>query len=183
MKRSFFYFRKKNQMDKNEEILKKIHSNDPEQINEAIQTIKENGDLTIASALLGQLGQLSNSHTTTLLVNLLADIKENNFREVLIQQLKETEEPAIQCHLLRIIWESSLDYSAYLDLFLQFLSQPDFTVAFEASTVIENMIHHLDNIQKEKLHQCISAFPEDKLFLVENIHEEMHHCQEEEEEN
>ncbi len=170
-------------MDRNEEILKKIHSNDPEQIHEAIQAVKENGDLEIARTLLGQLGQISEPHTTTLLVNLLADIKENNFRDVLIQQLKETDEPAIQCHLLRIIWESSLDYSAYLDLSLQFLSRADFTVAFEASTVIENMVNHLDKTQKEKLHRFISAFPGDKLFLVENIHEEMHHSQEEEAEN
>ncbi len=170
-------------MDPNEEIIKKIQSNDPEQIDEALRIVKENGDLTIARLLLGQLGQISDHHTITHLINLLADIKENNFRDLLIQQLNETGEPAVQCHLLRIIWESSLDYSAYLDLFLQFLSQGDFTVAFEASTVIENMVNHLDNIQNEKLRQFIATFPKDKLFLIENIHEEMHHCQEEEEEN
>lgn len=44
---------------------------------------------------------------------------------------------------------------------------------FEASTVIENMVHHLSAEQRERLHGVIHGFPEEKRFLVENIHGEM----------
>ena len=39
-------------MENNEEILKKISSGDPEAIAEAVDTVKENGDLVIAGKLL-----------------------------------------------------------------------------------------------------------------------------------
>lgn len=168
-------------MEKEGEILRKIHSNDPEQIEEAIQAVKESGDMAIAGAILGQLEQISGSRTMTSVVSLLADIRESGFRDLVIRQLEETGNPATQCQLLRIIWESSLDYSAHLNLFMQILAQAEFAVAFEASTVIESMVGRLDRSQKEELHRFISGFDKDKFFLVENIHEEMHHCEDEEE--
>ena len=53
------------------------------------------------------------------------------------------------------------------------LEEGEFAVAFEASTVIENMVHHLSAEQRERLHGVIHGFPEEKRFLVENIHGEM----------
>ena len=44
-------------MENNEEILKKISSGDPEAIAEAVDTVKENGDLVIAGKLLDILSQ------------------------------------------------------------------------------------------------------------------------------
>lgn len=164
----------------NNDIIRKINSNDPEAIREAVQAVKENGDLTTADELLQQLEFISDPHTVTIVVNLLADIKDNNFREILIQKIKATHSPAMLCQLLRIVWESSLDYSASLDIFLQLLSQDDFSVAFEASTVIENMVNHLNKDQQNALHHFMAHFPEEKQFLIENIHEEMHSCEEEE---
>ena len=64
-------------MEKQQEILLKIQSSDPTQIAEAIQEIKENGDLAIAKIILDTLPTIQDFHTRTTLINLLADIKEN----------------------------------------------------------------------------------------------------------
>ena len=151
-------------MENNEEILKKISSGDPEAIAEAVDTVKENGDLVIAGKL---------PSTITIIANLLADIKDNQFKDLLIQKLEQTSEGTLKKELLRIVWESSLDYSSYLDHFLQILQEDDFTVAFEASTVIENLVPHLMPEQRTKLTDILQIFPEDKKFLAENILEEL----------
>ena len=165
-------------MENNSEILKKINSGEPELIAAAVQEVKENGDLNIAEALLLHLEQIKEPHLVTIVVNLLADIKENSFREVLIQKIQTTTNPEIKKELLRIVWESALDYSPWIEIFLDLLQQEDFEIAFEASTVIENMVHNLNEEQYQQLHEIIHSFPVDKQFLIENIHEEMN-CQEE----
>jgi len=53
------------------------------------------------------------------------------------------------------------------------LQEDDFTVAFEASTVIENLVPHLMPEQRTKLTDILQVFPEDKKFLAENILEEL----------
>ena len=53
----------------------------------------------------------------------------------------------------------------------------EFATAFEASTVIENMLHNLTSEQLETLHQFIEACPTDKRFLVDSIHAEMGCCE------
>ena len=63
-------------MENNEEILKKISSGDPEAIAEAVDTVKENGDLVIAGKLLDILSQPLAPSTITIIANLLADIKD-----------------------------------------------------------------------------------------------------------
>ena len=156
-------------MENNEEILKKISSGDPEAIAEAVDTVKENGDLVIAGKLLDILSQPLAPSTITIIANLLADIKDNQFKDLLIQKLEQTSEGTLKKELLRIVWESSLDYSSYL----QILQEDDFTVAFEASTVIENLVPHLMPEQRTKLTDILQVFPEDKKFLAENILEEL----------
>lgn len=164
-------------MENTTDILNKINSNNPELLAEAIKEIKENGDLNIAEALLSTLAAPFESHTMTTVINLLADIKDNNFRPLLIQKIQTTTDPSLKSSLLRIVWESALDYTPYLDLFLKILQEDDFSAAFEASTVIENMVHNLTGEQQQLLHHIIEHFPDDKQFLVQNIHEEMGCCE------
>ena len=159
------------------DILKNIQSGEPDRIAEAVKEIKENGNLSMAQTLLENLNRIPDAHTVTLVVDLLADIKENAFREILITRIQAETKPETKAELLRIAWESSLDYSGYLPVFLEILKADDFTVAFEASTVIENMVCNLTAEQHRQLHEYIETFPEDKAFLIENIHAEMGCCE------
>ncbi|MEG2276401.1 MAG: hypothetical protein RSC80_01015 [Odoribacter sp.] len=162
-------------MENKNEIFKKIKSGEPEMVAEAIREIKENGDLNIAEELIDSLADTSDRNTITAIVDLLADIKESAFKEVLIRKLKEASSSELKSLLIRISWESSLDYSTDLDVFVDFLLQNNFAIAFEASTAIEEMVHHLTKEQRNALSQTLSSptLSEDKKFLVENILEEL----------
>lgn len=165
-------------MENQQEIIQKIQSEQPELLTSAIQEIKENGDLSMAKLLLETLPAIQDFHTKTMLLHLLADIKENAFKEIVIQQIKATiHTPEVQTDLLRIVWESSLNYSDYLPLFLDIIQNGEFTVAFEASTIIENMLHQLTSEQLHQLNHFIETFSAEKQFLVENIQTEITSCE------
>lgn len=160
-------------MENNTEILTKINSGEPGLIAEAVQAVKEDGDLDIAGALLDHIGKLEDGHTLTIVTDLLADIKDNRFRDLLVRKLQASTDARVRSELLRIVWESALDYSDHLEEFLHLLQEEDFTVAFEASTVVENMVHHLTTEQREQVSEAIRHFPEEKQYLVEPIREEL----------
>lgn len=160
-------------MENNVEIVRQLRSGEPELVEAAVREVQEKGDLDVASALLECIGELEEGRLTTAVLNLLADIKDSRFRKLLMERLEASRDSVEKCRLMRVVWESALDYSAYLEVFLRLLQEEEFTVAFEASTVIENMVHHLSREQSARLHEVVHAFPEEKRFLVENIHEEM----------
>lgn len=159
-------------MENKEDILKKINSNEPDLLAEAISEIKENGDISIVSSLLDLMSRQSDAHTTTLLVNLLADIRDNSVKEIIIKRIKATTNIETKALFIRICWESSLDYSDYLDLFVQIMLLDNFAVAFEASTAIENMLHQVKAEKISTLIETLKAIPhtdEQRKFLADNL--------------
>lgn len=160
-------------MENKDELLRKIGTNDPEVIEEAIREIKENGDNSIIIPLLDILSNYPDTYIVSRIVGLLADIRENSFREILAERIRQEKNPPIKAILLRIAWESSLDYSGYLDLFTDILLNDDFIVAFEASTLIENFVHNLTEEQHRRLQAVFEKIPAEKQFLIENIIAEM----------
>lgn len=136
-------------MENKDETLKKLVSGEPEAENEALREIRENGDLSLVPALFDLLDSHRDHHSASLLISLLADIKENAFKDLLIDRIRSTTDTACKVNLIRIGWESSLDYSAYLDLFTEIILNEDFTVGFEACSLIEEM-RHIPSLQVEQ---------------------------------
>lgn len=162
-------------MENQDNLLKKINSNDPESVAEALGEIKEKGDETIVLPLLDILETTQEPCVVSGIADLLADVRESGFREILVKRIRQTKNAQLKSVLLRIAWESSLDYSSDLDLFTDILLHDDFVAAFEASTVIENMFHHLSGEQQQQLRTLFEsgALPAEKKFLMENIIGEM----------
>lgn len=168
----FFTFAGNNRdtMENKEEVLKQLKSEDPELSAEASEKIKNEGDLTIIPALFDLLAASKEHHTTTKIVNLLADIKNSGFVPLLMDRIKATLQPAPKSVLLRICWESSLDFSAYAEDFINILQQDDFMVALEAATALENM-KHIEHRRKTSLLSRLKQIctTDEKQFLIDNI--------------
>lgn len=85
-----------------------------------------------------------------------------------MDKLINAPEGSGKANLLRICLGTAIDFSEYLDVFVDMLLHEDFITALEASTVIENL--H-GNIPEEKIHIAIqrlkSESNEDNAFLLE----------------
>ncbi|WP_155828192.1 hypothetical protein [Butyricimonas synergistica] len=172
-------------MENKQDILKQLASNDMEVVKSAIEQIKQEGDISIAAELLDILQQSQDTAVITNLTALLSDVKDSNFKTILMDKLINATSDTGKANLLRICWESAIDFSEYLDVFVDMLINEDFITALEASTVIENLG---GKIPEEKLLAAIKRLEtnkdEDKSFLLEDtiLHLKVLLCPEEEEE-
>lgn len=155
-------------MENKEDILKKLSSEETELRQEALTAVKNQGDITIVPALLDIL-TTAKDHKITELVNLLADIKDNAFPQIVIDRIRTTTETIPKSRLLRLCWESALDFSPYIVLFAELTLQEDFMVALEASTAIEN-IHRIDEEKRKAAIRILKqgSSSEEKQFLIDN---------------
>ena len=179
------HFLYKDDMENKQDILKQLASNDMEVVKSAIEQIKQEGDISIAAELLDTLQQSQDTAVITNLTALLSDVKDSNFKTILMDKLINATSDTGKANLLRICWESAIDFSEYLDVFVDMLINEDFITALEASTVIENLG---GKIPEEKLLAAIKRLEtnkdEDKSFLLEDtiLHLKVLLCPEEEEE-
>ena len=155
-------------MENKQELLMMLKNGKPEIIQLAIQKLKDEGDTTIVPELLEILLHAHEPHLITPITILLSDIKDISFKPLLMEKLIEADKQLERANLLRVCWESSLDFSDYLEIFVDFLMEENFIIALEASTVIENL--H-GKIPKEVIQQSIhrlQARGEEQSFPVDD---------------
>lgn len=126
-------------MENKQDILKQLGSSDMNVVRNAIEQIKQEGDSSILPDLLDILLHSQDTPVITNLTALLSDVKSSDFKTILMDKLINATNDTRKANLLRICWESAIDFSEYLDVFVDMLMNADFITALEASTVIENL--------------------------------------------
>ena len=174
-------------MENKQDILKRLASPDMAVVAAAVDEIKENGDLSIVPELLEILLRNEDPTVVTHVTSLLSDIRDTGFKTILMEKLINASPGANKANLLRVCWESAIDFSEYLEVFVNMLVNEDFLAALEASTVIENLHGNMDEgkvrLAIERLRaDCVG----DKAFLAEDaishLQEWLHRRHEEDEE-
>ena len=77
-------------MENKQDILKQLSSNDMDIVRGAIEQIKQEGDISIVPELLDILLQSQDTNIITNLTALLSDVKESDFKTVLMDKLIST---------------------------------------------------------------------------------------------
>ncbi|MCW3075626.1 MAG: hypothetical protein JWO32_235 [Bacteroidetes bacterium] len=72
------------------------------------------------------------------LENIFSKLKEKNATAILVESIKKAGKTSEKTKLVAACWESGLDFSNELLFFTELALQPDFALAMEALTVIEN---------------------------------------------
>lgn len=126
-------------MENNATFFQQLQSADTEEIKETLRIAQKEADATYIPGFLDLLVTHDNPYLTTPLAELLADIKDPGFKTLLVDKLQATDSEKGQIRLLRVVWESALDFSEELDLFVHHLLHSPFLVAIEALTAIENL--------------------------------------------
>lgn len=124
-------------------ILKDLWSADDKLVLQTIRKLRTTGNLTYIPDLLRLLGQAPNELVEKELVRFLADIKEPGVIPLVVAGLQKPEGKPALAPILSAIWQSGLDYSKYMDLFIQLFLDGDYLVALESFTIIEQSIEHL----------------------------------------
>ncbi len=120
-------------------ILKDIHSSESKKIIAALKALKVHGDDHVIIPIAEVWNKGVNPKVEEEIIRFLGDIKSRKSAQFIMEILLDRNFNTIHLPLLTTIWNSKVDYSAYLVEFVSLSVQYDFMVALECLTIIENM--------------------------------------------
>ncbi len=155
---------------------KKLKSTKADEVLFTIKQLRNTGDPRILPFLFELLSTSKSEEIRAAIIGLLNDLKDKNCRQEVVKALRNDKYHSIHKEILTTCWQSGLDYSGDIGLFVELFTKRDFGVAFEAFTIIDNFEEKVDASSLEpiiiELKSNIESFKEtDKESLfVELIH-------------
>lgn len=136
------------------QILKDLWSADDLLVLKTLGKLRTAGNISYVPDLLKLLSRTGSELIEKELIMFLADIKNEGVVPLIVAGLKKPGLARARAGILSAIWQSGLDYSSHMDLFIQLFIEGDYLVALESFTVIEQSLEHISNqkIEKERQH-------------------------------
>lgn len=154
-------------------ILKNLKSVDSEKVIETIEELRVSGKTSDIPVLLELLHSSENVEVKSKITSLLGNLKDRAGIPLIIEAIQDQKYAPELKQLISCCWENGLDYSDYLPVFVDLLIAQDFLVAFEAYTVITNMVTTIDqakiDIEIEKLDQGMRSTTDEKKVLMLDV--------------
>ena len=120
------------------EALKDLQSGNAVKISATLKKIESIGDINVLPQLV-ELLRTADQAITKQTLELIADIQDQNACEVLIDLIQKEKDDTIRQRLLSTIWNSKLDFSAYLAEFVSLAMEGELLQALDCLTIIENL--------------------------------------------
>lgn len=125
-------------------IAKKLKSDNANELLFTIKQIRNTGDPKILPHLFELLANNKSEEVNSAIIGLLNDLKNKDCRQEVIKALKNDDYYDIHKEILTTCWQSGLDYSKEIALFVNFFAKREFEVAFEAFTIIDTFEEKID---------------------------------------
>lgn len=130
--------------EKQKSIVANLKSMKDEQVLSLIQDFRENGELFIVNPLLEMIYSNRSFSVKETILELIGDIKNQEAAAIIAQSIQNHIGDPNTPGLLSACWQSNLDFSDYLPVFIEILCRSDYQASFEAFTVIENSVGSID---------------------------------------
>ncbi len=147
-----------------------LNSSDLKTIRAAIKKLRKEGKLEDVPFIIQTLKNQDTEEIKKEVHSLLCDIQLSGFQSYMIEAIENPENQGILSDLMSVCWESKLDFSAYLDVFVRSFLNSEYKASIEAFTMIEKVFTDYD-YTKDKLLKTIKtiklAYPD----LTENKRE------------
>ena len=123
----------------------------------SIEEIREHGNADILPTLISLLFNNTSEESRISAVEVLNDLKDPMSVPVIAEALNTFRGKSGFHVLVASCWQNGLNFSPYLDVFVDLMINEDLQVAIEAYSVIEENIHLLENDERMKLVEEIRA--------------------------
>jgi len=104
----------------------------------ALKLLETIGDKSVLPGLIAGLKK-NDVVLTKGILELLSSVQDQEFTEDLVEAIRNEKDATIRQQLLTTIWNSKLDFSAYLAEFVSLATEEDFLQALECLTILENL--------------------------------------------
>jgi hypothetical protein len=118
-----------------------------------LKELRKTGNSKILPLLLNLLDTTQNEEISKEILIFLGDIKDSKSIPVIVEHISKFPSGKYFSKLIAACWQSGLDFSAYLQVFVNCFIDGNYEVALESFTVIEEMlwrspIDKINNCQK-----------------------------------
>ncbi len=141
------------------ELKKKLQSENTAKAIEILKQIRKEGQPGLIPMLVDLLHQNRNEAINLNICNILNDIKDTQSVPYFIESLKNTKYKTLRRELISACWQSGLNFSSHIPLFVEFVADENYETAIEAFTVVEENKPDMDE----------SIIPEQIQFLKNKI--------------
>nr|WP_320119114.1 hypothetical protein [uncultured Marinifilum sp.] len=161
--------------EQHKKLISDLQSKDIKIVSKSISQLREEGKPDDIELIFDLLLNQKDEDIRDILLKFLGDIKDKKAGLIFVTAIKNEKYLPIRKMLIELCWQSSIDFSSFVDVFVDILIQSDFEIAFEAFTVIENFTGKIDEdlkiLQQDKLKDAIpTAAEEVKGMIHECIH-------------
>jgi hypothetical protein len=133
-----------------------LKDSDEFEFDEELKSIREKGDVEMIPVLVefieDETIDIQRRHK---IAELLGDITTPSAREILIESVNKLRGKPALAMVVSSLWQSRLDFSQWLDIFVEIMFDEELYTAIEAITLIENSLEKLDENQKTELRNSI----------------------------
>lgn len=154
-------------------ILQGLKSSDSLKVIETLEELRISGKVSDIPVLIELLHLTQNPEIKSKIIDLFGNLKESDSIPLIIEAIRNQKYAPELKDLVASCWENGLDYSQYLTLFVDLLIENDFTVAFEAYTVIINSEHQIKqeiiDQQVDRLQTALATTSEMKRQLIIDV--------------
>ena len=158
---------------KSMEILSNLKSIEPEIVLETIENVRESGNSIVLAGLIDLLHDTKLPEIKKSVLNLLSELKNKESIPAFIAAVKNDKYDSERKELVACCWQNGLSYNEYLPVFIDLVINNEFQIAFEAFTVIENMVGKVEEevIENEtiKINNALKNAGEQKAYLLNGL--------------
>lgn len=135
-------------------IIADLYSDDPKKVKKAIKSLEVHGNATVIKPLFTILKEGLPDKLQSQLVELLCSLKDTSIVVEVMEVLEDKEMLEMRPLVLTTIWNMKVDFSDYIDDFVQIAAKGSFIEAIDCLTIIENLDGPFmeENILESQLH-------------------------------
>ena len=122
-----------------ESLLLDVKSSNTAIVKTAFEGLKIVGEPSILLPIILELNTKNHTEKNALILEFLACLKDSKARSIMMDLIQQTELKEYQQLLLSTIWNSPLDYTDYLEVFVDLALKGNFIITLECLTIIENL--------------------------------------------
>ena len=155
-------------------LVSKLQSGKLSQITEVLKEFNVNGSVPLIHYLFELVSTRKFQIIDNDILRIISDIKEKDAVPVIVESLRKYDFKDKIADIIATCWQSSLDFSAYLDFFAEYFFKNDYQTSIEVFTVIEESLHNTTIPQRKSCLNIIEKNSGKVSEILKPLYNELH---------
>jgi hypothetical protein len=156
-----------------QELLKGLNSPDEVTVAQTLEKLRIHGNNEVLPALFALLFSGRMESLKDEIINLMNDVKDPGAVKVYMDAVKMYYGKPHYSDLISACWQCGLDFSEYIDQFIELVLDEDYYISLEAFSVIEENVTNLNSQQRsarlEFIRSKLDFLSPEKRLLVNEV--------------